>query len=169
MCWYVHREPFVPHEIMVERMVRSTSIASNVHGVEIDNNNLYTTMVIDVMRMNQSHANQYPIVDEEPNANTTRFFFYLLKDYDKPLWDSCTNHSKLSVIAQVFTIKSNYRLSEVGYDRIVEWARSILPKENMLKENFYSANCMITPLGLGYQKINMFPNFCICTTLKMLR
>jgi hypothetical protein len=82
-----------------------------------------------------------------------------LKDYDKPLWDGCINHSKLSVIAQVFTVKSNYGLSGIGYDRIVEWARNILPERNMMKENFYSANSMMKPLGLGYQKIDMFPNF----------
>jgi hypothetical protein len=33
MCWYAHGEPFGPHETMVERMVRSTSSASNVHGL----------------------------------------------------------------------------------------------------------------------------------------
>jgi hypothetical protein len=63
-------------------------------------------------------------------------FFYLLKDSDESLWDGCTNHSKLSVIAKVFTIKSDYRLSEASYDRIVEWARSILPEGNRLNENF---------------------------------
>ena len=30
------------------------------------------------------------------------------------------NHSKLSVIAQVFTIKSDHGLSEVRYDKIIE-------------------------------------------------
>jgi hypothetical protein len=43
------------------------------------------------------------------------------------------NHSKLSIIAQVFTIKSDCGLSEAGYERIIEWVRSILPEENKLK------------------------------------
>jgi hypothetical protein len=47
-------------------------------------------------------------------------FFYLLKDSDKPLWDGCINHSKLSPVAQVFTIKSGHGLSETGCDKIVE-------------------------------------------------
>ena len=71
------------------------------------------------------------------------------------------NHSKLSVVAQVFTIKSDCGLSEAGYNRIIEWARSISPEENMLKYNFYAAKSMIKPLGLGYQKIDMCPNFCM--------
>jgi hypothetical protein len=74
----------------------------------------------------------------------------MLKDSDKPLWDGCTNHNKLSVIAQVFTIKSNYRLSEDGYDRIIEWAKSILPEGNMLKKNFYVVKSMMKPLNLEY-------------------
>jgi hypothetical protein len=79
-------------------MVGSISSASNVHGVVYDNSNPYKNMVIYIMRMNQSHVGQCPIVDEEPNTNTTRFFD-LLKDSNEPLWDDCINHSKLSIIA----------------------------------------------------------------------
>ena len=69
---------------MVERMVRSTSGASNVYGVVDENSNPYMNMVVNVMRMNQGHVGQCPIIDEEPNADTT-MFFDILKDYDKPL------------------------------------------------------------------------------------
>jgi hypothetical protein len=31
-------------------------------------------MVIDAMRINQGHAGQCPIIDEEPNANMNKFF-----------------------------------------------------------------------------------------------
>jgi hypothetical protein len=58
-----------------------------------------------------------------------------------------------------YTIKSDHGLSDVGYDKIIKWARSILPEGNMLKENFYVAKSMIKPLSLGYQKIDMCPNF----------
>jgi hypothetical protein len=77
-------------------------------------------------------------------------FFYLLKDSNEPLGDVCTNHSKLSIIAHMFTIKSDHGLSEANYDRIIDWARSILPEGNTLKENFYTAKSMMKPLGLGY-------------------
>ena len=77
MYWYAHGEPYVPHETMVERMIGSTSSASNVHGVVDENSNPYRTMVMDTMRMNQGHVGQCPIV--EPNADTTKFF-NLLKD-----------------------------------------------------------------------------------------
>jgi len=117
-------------------------------------------MVIDAMRMNQGNVNQCPIVEEEANADATRFFD-LLKDSDEPLWDNCMNHNKLSTVAQVFTIKSDHGLSEADYDKIIEWARSILPEGNRLKENFYIAKSIMKPLGLGCQKIDMCPNFCM--------
>jgi hypothetical protein len=91
-----------------------------------------------------------------------------LKDSDEPLWDGCTNHSKLSTVAQVFTIKLYQGLSEASYNKIMEWARSILPEGNKFKENFYAAKSMMKPLGLGYQKIDMCPNFCMIYSLKML-
>ena len=165
LCWYAHKELFVPHNTMVERMAESTSSASNMHGVETDNSNPYRIMVMNAVRMNQGHVGQCSIIDEEPNTNATRFFD-LLKDSDEPLWDDCTNHSKLSVVAQVFTIKSDYRLSEAGYDRIVEWVRSILLKGNRLKENFYAAKSMMKLIGLRYQKISMCPNICMLYCLE---
>jgi hypothetical protein len=50
----------------------------------------------------------------------------------------------------VFTIKSDHGLNEARYDKIIEWARSILLEGNRLKENFYATKSMMKPLGLGY-------------------
>jgi hypothetical protein len=97
LCWYTHKELFIPNKSMVERVVGSTSSASNVHKIVNDNSNPYRNMVMDAMRMNQGNVNHCPIV-EEPNADATRVFD-LLKDSDKPLWDGCTNHNKLSAVA----------------------------------------------------------------------
>jgi len=61
----------------------------------------------------------------------------------------------------VFTIKSDHGLSEADYDKIIEWARSILLEGNRLRENFYIAKSLMKPLSLGCQKIDMCPNFCM--------
>jgi hypothetical protein len=149
LCWYAYEKQSVRNESMVERMVVSTSSANNVHRVVNDNSNPYKNMIMKAMRMNQGNANQCQNIEEEPNADVTRFFD-LLKDYDKPLWDGCINHSKLSAIVHVFTIKSDCGLRKASYDRIIEWAESILPEENRLKENFYAVKSMMKPLSLGY-------------------
>jgi hypothetical protein len=52
LCWYAHGKLFVHNESMVERVVGSTSSASNVHRVINDNSNSYRNMVMDAMRMN---------------------------------------------------------------------------------------------------------------------
>ena len=65
MCCYSYREPYVPHETMIEMMIGSTSSASNLHEVVDDNSNPYRTMVMDTMRMNQGHVSQYSIVDKK--------------------------------------------------------------------------------------------------------
>jgi hypothetical protein len=41
-------------------------------------------MVMDAMRMSKGNVRECPIVEEEPNADATRFF-NLLKDSDEPL------------------------------------------------------------------------------------
>jgi hypothetical protein len=69
---------------MVERIVELIFNSSNVHEVVDDNNNSYRNKVIDVMRMNQGHTSRCPIIDKEPNADGTKFF-YPLKYSDEPL------------------------------------------------------------------------------------
>ena len=93
-------------------------VLATCHEAANDNTNPYRNMVMDAMRMNQDNVSHCPIV-EEPNADAARFFD-LLKDSDEPLWDGCTNHNKLSAVAQVFTIKSDHGLSEASYEKIME-------------------------------------------------
>jgi hypothetical protein len=90
-----------------------------MHRVIDDNTNIYRNIVMDAMKMNQSYIGQFSIIDEEPNIDTIRFFD-LLKNFDEPLWDGCTNHIKLSVVAHVFTNKSDHGLSNASYDRIIK-------------------------------------------------
>jgi hypothetical protein len=55
-------------------MVVLTSSSSNVHRVIDNNSNPYRNMVMDVMRMNQGHVDQRPIIDEEPIVDVAKFF-----------------------------------------------------------------------------------------------
>ena len=52
MCLYAHREPYIPPDIMIERMIELNSSASNMYRVVDDNSNLYRNMIMNVMRMN---------------------------------------------------------------------------------------------------------------------
>jgi hypothetical protein len=83
-CVDLHTKNHFFNETMVERMVRSNSSSSNMHGVINDNSNRFRSMVMDAMRMNECDAGEFAIVDEESNVDATRFF-ELLKDSNKPL------------------------------------------------------------------------------------
>jgi len=76
LYWYAYGELYVLHGTMVERMIESISSSINMHGVVDDNSNSYKNIVMDAMRINQGYTNQCPIIDEEPNANITEFFFF---------------------------------------------------------------------------------------------
>ena len=84
LCWYTYGEEFVPHKIMVEKMSDSISSSNNVHEVFDVNDDSYRNMVMDVMRMNWSGAGEFPIVDEEPNADAIEFLD-LLKSCDETI------------------------------------------------------------------------------------
>jgi hypothetical protein len=57
--------------------IESISSSINMHRVVDDNSNSYKNIIMDAMRINQGYTNQCPIIDEEPNANITEFFFFL--------------------------------------------------------------------------------------------
>jgi len=56
-------------------------------------------------------------------------------------------------IAQVFIIKSDYKLGGADYDRILKWMKNMLHEGNSLEDNFYAVKFMMKPLGLGFKKI----------------
>ena len=57
-CWYAHGEVFVSKSRMEERVVGSTSSASNVYEAAKDHTNPYRNMVMDAMRMNKGNVSQ---------------------------------------------------------------------------------------------------------------
>jgi hypothetical protein len=79
---------------MEEQVVGSTSSANNMHEVGNKNSNPYRNMVMDAMRMSEGNISECPIIEEEPNADAAKFF-YLLKDFDEPLWDGCVARQKI--------------------------------------------------------------------------
>ena len=72
LYWYAYREPYVPHNTIVERMVESTSNTSNMHKVVDDNCNSPTSSkpksfcefinaFQSLARHNPHRVNQHPI------------------------------------------------------------------------------------------------------------
>jgi hypothetical protein len=76
LCWFAHREPYVPYKTIVEMMTMSISSSRNVHEVVDDNRNPYRNMTMNTMRMNQGRANEYPIANKEPNVDSSMFLIF---------------------------------------------------------------------------------------------
>lgn len=70
-------------------------------------------------------------------------------------------------IAQVFIIKSDYRLGGADYDRILKWMKNMLHEGNSLKDNFYATKFMMKPLGLRYKKKKNIQTFTCCTMVNI--
>ncbi|KAL0340049.1 UNVERIFIED_CONTAM: hypothetical protein Sradi_4521700 [Sesamum radiatum] len=99
--------------------------------------------------------------EEQPPNPEAQKFFDLLKDADEPLWDGCKNHNKLSAMAQLLNIKSEYNISEACYDRLMSVIRTMLPEGEKLPNNLFKTKKQLAKLGLGYGKIDACVNNCM--------
>jgi hypothetical protein len=52
LCCFAHEELYVAYEIIVERMVGSTSSSDNMHKVLDDNSKGYRSIIINAIGMN---------------------------------------------------------------------------------------------------------------------
>jgi hypothetical protein len=78
---------------MSKKIVGSTFSCNNIYEVLEDNSNHYRSIMMDAMSMDLGYSSEGSRVDKESNVNVARvfFFFYLLRDFYKPLCDEYTN------------------------------------------------------------------------------
>ncbi|KAL2231065.1 UNVERIFIED_CONTAM: hypothetical protein Sindi_1700900 [Sesamum indicum] len=145
--WYAHGE-----SVNTRDDVGGSSTAPRVETSR------YRTMVMDAI--GHEFSSNFTCAEQLPNPEAQKFF-NLLKDADEPLWDGCKNHTKLSAVAQLLSIKSEYNLPEACYDRLVSTIKSMLPEDEKLLDNFYTTKKHLGKLGLGYEKIDSCVNNCI--------
>jgi len=74
---------------------------------------------MDAIEMNQDDVSECSIVDEESNAYADMFFLSFER-FQRTIMGGFINHNKLSVVAQVFTIKLDQGVSKASYNRIIE-------------------------------------------------
>ena len=89
LCWYTHGESYITYKTILEKMIDSIFISSNIHEFADDNSNTYRSMIMDVIRMDHNYSGEgsHNIhLHEEPNVDATRFF-ELLKYSNELLWD----------------------------------------------------------------------------------
>ena len=99
------------------------------------------------------------VVEELPNLEATNFY-NLLKVVEEPLWDGCTKQSKLSLCVQLLNMKLTLNLTQTTFNKFTDFTKSCMPNNKSLVSNFYDAKKFMRPLGLGYEKYDVFPNYC---------
>jgi len=158
--WTVHREPYVTKPILVGPS--SVGISHVVNDVYLENP--YRNLIMDAIGVGDTYSNDNvysPVIAEElPNSEATNFY-KLLKIVEEPLWDGCTKQSKLSTCVQLLNMKSTLNLTWTTFNKFIDFTKSYMPNDENLVSNFYDVKKFMRPFGLGYEKYDVCPNYCM--------
>jgi hypothetical protein len=87
-------------------------------------------------------------------------FSQMMKEYETPMFLGCKKeHNKLHVILTLLQMKSSNDWSDKGFNKLLQFFRNLLPKDNVLPQNTYQAKKTICPLELEVEKIYECQNY----------
>lgn len=109
---------------------------------------------------NSLHLNMNEPEEEAPNPQAQQLYD-MLSAADTELWPGCSNHSQLSLIARLITLKSENGLSEKCYDEIAELIKEVVPENNSVTKNFYETKRLLRGMGLPVEIIDYCRNNCM--------
>lgn len=83
-------------------------------------------------------------------------FYDIFYASQTPMWEGCENDTKLSIILEALSFKSNYNMSQGCFNRVAQYVGNMLAKNNHMFSNFYEARMLVRKLGLGCLEIDCF-------------
>ncbi|PKI34554.1 hypothetical protein CRG98_045091 [Punica granatum] len=99
-------------------------------------------MVYDAMGEDYGHHTG----GEDPNPKAMKFY-WLLENYNHPIWHGCERHSALSIAVRYLSMKCDYNIPQVDVDDLLGLLRNELaPKMNNVHKNFYEAKKLLSSL-----------------------
>lgn len=118
--------------------------------------NSYCDMVVDGVGLNfdVEHSTN---LEDPPNADAQKLY-EMLKAVDTPIWDGCVNHSVMSIVARLLSIKSENNMSEKCFNQIVQLMKEAFPPSTKLPNDFYQMKRLVAGLGLPIKKIDVCMN-----------
>ncbi|KAL1222030.1 hypothetical protein V5N11_025489 [Cardamine amara subsp. amara] len=153
--WYLHGETNYDHGSSSEPTVSEFLGDRTEVGVGT------VEMVNNAFRENMQYGSEERDKFEEPNLEARRFFG-MLDAAKQPLYKGCKEgHSPLSSATRLMTIKTDHNLSEECVDTITEWAKDLLPEDNLLPASYYEGQKLVAGLGLPYKMIDMCIDNCM--------
>ncbi|XP_074305244.1 uncharacterized protein LOC141640293 [Silene latifolia] len=129
-------------------------------------------LVEDGLEEDNPYLGQYPAdIDdilgeyEEPDVTNlddiTSIVLEKLKDAEMPLYKSCKNYTKLSVVVKLYNLKATNGWSDKSFTHLLELLKDMLPEDNVLPNRTYAAKKILRGIGMKYVKIHACPNDCI--------
>jgi hypothetical protein len=167
--WNFHGErdfPFVPEQlqeietVLVENEPSThpilNDLVNDAYGIRESQDN--QPMDYEVGQDHQGGSTSH--VDTEVNQD--KEYIRLKSDATRPLYPNCNkNHTKLYAMVGLQNLKSRFGLSGNSVTEILLWAKDLLPKDNMLPDNYSSMKNSLKGLGMKYKSIHACKYDCI--------
>nr|GEW63825.1 hypothetical protein [Tanacetum cinerariifolium] len=132
--------------------------------VSHDDINLVQKMVFDAAGPSFNPLEFHDSVPQAPNSEPpnpeAKKFYDLVSRAKELLYKGCEKHSTLSAMSRLLNIKSDFNISQSCYDCIMQAVKEFIP-DSTLCFNYYESKKIVSQLGLGYQKIDVYPNGCM--------
>ena len=153
LCKYGFKENYTTWTAHGETFVRSDEPASLGVHEGFDDTDHMDDMLVDL------GAVQAPIVDEEPTPSSSAFY-KMVNSADELVHEN-TLHSRLSAVARLLALKSEYNMSIAHYNDTLQLIHELLPPGSKLEEDFYHSKKLLQGLGMTYVKIDVCYNNCV--------
>ncbi|KAK7244185.1 hypothetical protein RIF29_39003 [Crotalaria pallida] len=100
-------------------------------------------------------------VVEEDLRDCPEMFERLTSDAEQPLYNGCTDYTRLSTVLKLYKLKSSNGWSDKSFTDLLKLLKDMLPKDNVLPNKTYEAKRMLSSIGMSYEKIHACRNDCI--------
>ncbi|XP_037451250.1 uncharacterized protein LOC119321825 isoform X3 [Triticum dicoccoides] len=100
-----------------------------------------------------------PPIDEEPTSSA-KAFYRMVSSADEIVHEN-TTHSRLSAVARLLALKSQYNMSIAEYDDVLQIIHELMLPGANLSKDFYQSKKLLEGLGMPYVKIDVCKNNCM--------
>lgn len=170
--WCRHGETLSGESIVCPPVIQDNLVNEDPMPSDV-NEDPMQTMINDAFKFSRMQANEDPFPAEHKGASEggmpelhhgaiggAKEFYDLLRDGEQPLYDGCTNYSKLSLLVKLYHIKCLCRVSDKSMSMIIELLHDAF-KHAKIPTPGYEAKKLINKLGLDYTNIHACPNDCM--------
>ena len=98
---------------------------------------------------------------EEHFVHRPDLFETMMNDAETPVYEGCTNFTKLSALVGLWNLKASGCWSNSSFTKLLEFLRRLLPEGNKLPTSMYEAKKTLSTLGMDYEKIHACENDCV--------